>query len=85
MQPAEMLAQLAADGRALRDAATDLDAPVPPCPGWTVQDAVEHTAMVYAHKSAVLETGARVQVPLFINVGDVVRVDTRSGEYVSRA
>jgi elongation factor P len=36
-------------------------------------------------KPAVLETGARVQVPLFVNVGDRVRVDTRSGEYVSRA
>jgi elongation factor P len=36
-------------------------------------------------KPAVLETGARVQVPLFIDVGDRVRVDTRSGEYVSRA
>jgi elongation factor P len=36
-------------------------------------------------KPAVLETGARIQVPLFVNVGDVVRVDTRSGEYVSRA
>jgi elongation factor P len=36
-------------------------------------------------KPAVLETGTRVQVPLFIDVGDVVRVDTRSGEYVSRA
>jgi elongation factor P len=36
-------------------------------------------------KPAVLETGARIQVPLFINVGDVVRVDTRSGAYVSRA
>ena len=36
-------------------------------------------------KPAVLETGARVQVPLFIDVGDVVRVDTRSGAYVSRA
>jgi elongation factor P len=36
-------------------------------------------------KPAVLETGARIQVPLFINVGDLVRVDTRSGEYVSRA
>lgn len=58
MQPAEMLAQLAADGRALAAAATDLDAQVPPCPGWTVKDAVEHTAMVYAHKSEVLETGA---------------------------
>jgi elongation factor P len=36
-------------------------------------------------KPAVLETGAKVQVPLFIDVGDRVRVDTRSGEYVSRA
>ena len=36
-------------------------------------------------KPAVLETGARIQVPLFIDVGDMVRVDTRSGEYVSRA
>ncbi len=36
-------------------------------------------------KPAVLETGARIQVPLFVNVGDLVRVDTRSGEYVSRA
>jgi elongation factor P len=36
-------------------------------------------------KPAVLETGAKLQVPLFIDVGDVVRVDTRSGEYVSRA
>ena len=36
-------------------------------------------------KPAVLETGARVSVPLFVNVGDLVRVDTRSGEYVSRA
>jgi elongation factor P len=36
-------------------------------------------------KPAVLETGARIQVPLFVNVGELVRVDTRSGEYVSRA
>jgi elongation factor P len=36
-------------------------------------------------KPAVLETGARIQVPLFVNIGDLVRVDTRSGEYVSRA
>ena len=35
-------------------------------------------------KPAVLETGARIQVPLFVNIGDIVRVDTRSGEYVSR-
>jgi elongation factor P len=36
-------------------------------------------------KPAVLETGTRIQVPLFVNAGDKVRVDTRSGEYVSRA
>ena len=36
-------------------------------------------------KPATLQTGARIQVPLFIEIGDMVRVDTRSGEYVSRA
>ena len=36
-------------------------------------------------KPATLETGAQVQVPLFVNIGDKVRVDTRSGDYVSRA
>jgi elongation factor P len=36
-------------------------------------------------KPALLETGARIQVPLFVDIGDAVRVDTRSGEYVSRA
>lgn len=35
-------------------------------------------------KPATLETGAVIQVPLFINVGDVVRVDTRTKAYVSR-
>jgi elongation factor P len=43
------------------------------------------TASGGGNKPAVLETGTRIQVPLFINVGDVVRVDTRSGEYVGRA
>jgi elongation factor P len=36
-------------------------------------------------KPATLETGARITVPLFVNIGDKVRVDTRTGEYVSRA
>jgi elongation factor P len=36
-------------------------------------------------KPAVLQTGAKVHVPLFVNIGDSVRVDTRSGEYMSRA
>lgn len=35
-------------------------------------------------KPAVVETGATVPVPLFINEGDVIKVDTRSGDYVER-
>ncbi len=38
-----------------------------------------------ATKPATLETGALIQVPLFINEGDLVRIDTRSGEYLERA
>ena len=37
-----------------------------------------------ASKPAKMETGASVQVPLFINQGDVLKIDTRSGEYVER-
>ena len=37
-----------------------------------------------ARKPATLETGKVVQVPLFVNTGDRVRVDTRSGEYITR-
>ncbi|HHV63634.1 MAG TPA: elongation factor P [Peptococcaceae bacterium] len=36
-------------------------------------------------KAAVVETGATVQVPFFINEGDVLIIDTRTGTYVSRA
>jgi elongation factor P len=35
-------------------------------------------------KPAKLETGAVVRVPLFISEGEVIRVDTRTGEYISR-
>lgn len=38
-----------------------------------------------ATKEVRLETGLKVRVPLFVNVGDIIRVDTRSGEYLSRA
>lgn len=38
-----------------------------------------------ARKPATLETGKVVQVPLFVNIGDKLRVDTRSGEYITRA
>jgi elongation factor P len=36
-------------------------------------------------KPATLETGAVVRVPLFIDIGDTLRIDTRTGEYVARA
>ena len=36
-------------------------------------------------KPATLETGATVRVPLFVNIGDLIKVDTRTGEYLSRA
>jgi elongation factor P len=38
-----------------------------------------------ARKPATLQTGLVVQVPLFVNIGDVLKVDTRSGEYLTRA
>ena len=38
-----------------------------------------------ATKPATLETGAVVQVPLFVDIDDLIKVDTRSGEYISRA
>lgn len=38
-----------------------------------------------ASKGATMETGAVIQVPLFINVGDVIRIDTRTGLYMERA
>jgi elongation factor P len=37
-----------------------------------------------AQKSAKLETGASINVPLFINEGDILKVDTRKGQYVER-
>jgi len=43
------------------------------------------TASGGGDKPATLESGVQVRVPLFVDVGDRVRVDTRSGEYVSRA
>ena len=36
------------------------------------------------NKPAIIETGAKVMVPLFVNTGDVIRIDTRTGEYMAR-
>ena len=38
-----------------------------------------------ATKPAIVETGAQIAVPLFVNQGDRVRIDTRTGEYMQRA
>ena len=37
-----------------------------------------------ATKPAIVETGAQVMVPLFVNLGDKIKIDTRTGEYLSR-
>ena len=37
-----------------------------------------------ATKPATVETGAQVAVPLFVELGDVIKIDTRTGEYLSR-
>ena len=38
-----------------------------------------------ATKPATLETGAEIRVPLFIDIGEIIRIDTRTGEYMERA
>ena len=38
-----------------------------------------------ASKPATVETGAQISVPLFVNIGDKVKIDTRTGEYLGRA
>ncbi len=35
-------------------------------------------------KPAVMETGAKVEVPIFVDLGDKIKIDTRTGEYVER-
>ncbi len=60
MEHDRYLALLRTDGELLAAAARqDLDADVPPCPGWRVRDVVTHTAEVYEHKLACIELQAR--------------------------
>ena len=44
----------------------------------------ENDTATGATKPATVETGATVYVPLFVNEGDVIKIDTRTGEYLSR-
>jgi uncharacterized protein (TIGR03083 family) len=57
------LAVLESDGARLAEAAraAGLHRPIPSCPGWTVRDCVEHTAIVFRHKVAWLDIGRRPQ------------------------
>lgn len=59
LSPETYLDHLRADGARLSSLArtTDLDAPVPTCPGWSLRDLVSHCADVYAHKRLVLQLG----------------------------
>ncbi len=47
--------------------------------------AVRGNTATGATKTVTTETGLQVQVPLFVEEGEVIRVDTRSGEYLERA
>jgi len=50
---------LSTDGERLAHAASHLDAPVPPCPGWDVREAVRHTGSVYRNKVACMRLNRR--------------------------
>ena len=54
---------LRADAGRLLEVATELDAPVPSCPGWRVRDLVGHTRSVFQHKTLMLRAGGRVPWP----------------------
>ncbi|HJX02117.1 MAG TPA: elongation factor P, partial [Candidatus Humimicrobiaceae bacterium] len=46
---------------------------------------VKGNSATNVYKPAILENGYQLRVPLFINKGDKIRVDTRTGEYIERA
>jgi len=49
------------------------------------ESAVKGNTATGATKNVRLSTGMQVQVPLFVNVGDIIRLDTRTGKYLARA
>lgn len=46
---------------------------------------IKGSTMTGGNKVATLETGATVNVPLFINIGEIIKINTSSGEYIERA
>jgi elongation factor P len=81
MQPGSSVMLLLVDGR---PAGVDLPAAVELSVVET-EPGVKGDTVSNVTKPAKLETGATVQVPLFVNVGDRVKVDTRERRYISRA
>ncbi len=49
------------------------------------EPAIKGDSVTNITKSATLETGLKVKVPLFVKEGELVKVDTRTGEYIERA
>jgi elongation factor P len=81
MQPSSSVMLLLVDGR---PSGVDLPAAVELSVVET-EPGVKGDTVSNVTKAATLETGAVVQVPLFVNVGDRVKVDTRERRYISRA
>jgi elongation factor P len=81
MQPSSSVSLLMVDGR---PAGVDLPASVELSVVET-EPGVKGDTVSNVTKAAKLETGAVVQVPLFVNVGDRIKVDTRERRYISRA
>jgi elongation factor P len=81
MQPASNVMLLMVDGR---PTGVDLPASVELSVVAT-EPGVKGDTVSNVTKPATLETGAVVQVPLFVNVGDRIKVDTRERRYISRA
>jgi elongation factor P len=81
MQPSSELMLLLVDGR---PSGVDLPASVELAVVET-EPGVKGDTVSNVTKPATLETGAVVQVPLFVNVGDRIKVDTREARYISRA
>lgn len=70
----------------LQDEALSIN--LPPKMEFKVEDTaqgVKGNSATNVFKDATLQNGLKTKVPLFINVGDIVRVDTRTGEYSQRA
>ena len=64
-----------------------VDIEIPPHVNLEIADTepgIKGDTVTGATKSAVMETGVTIPVPLFLNVGDKVRIDTRTGTYIER-